>query len=295
MEGVCRLCGAKGDLELSHLIPKFIGRWSKKTSITGYFRDSHETQKRRQDLAKEYWLCGQCEDLFSTWENEFAAKVFFPFVDEDVHTVEYGPWLAKFCASVSWRTLTYIVSKNLTSVVDTEYVRFRDRAEERLRKFLLGTSTNLFENEQHLFPLDEVKSTTIENAPSHLNRYFLRTIAMDVIGNSKVNYIYTKLPKFIILGIIRDDTSSTMRSSRVALGSGLISPRKFVWTHGIGEYIMEKVEEIRVLSDRIPQKQQEKIEAELLSDLERAKKSKLFKAIEEDVRLFGRGAFKDPK
>lgn len=230
-----------------------MGDDQKKTSIRGFFRDNHETQRRRQDLAKQYWLCGHCEDLFSSWENEFAAKVFFPFVDEDAHIAEYGPWLAKFCASVSWRTLTYIVAKNQTMVVEEEYVRFRNKAEKRLRNFLLGTSSNLYENEQHLFPLDEIKYTTIVNAPTHLNRYVLRTIAMDVIGNTNVNYIYTKLPKFIILGVIRDDTVNAMRSSRVALRSGVIAPRQYVWPHGVGEYIMEKAEESRILYNRIPQ------------------------------------------
>ena len=81
MKGICKLCGKNDDLRESHFIPKFVGKWIKKTSVTGYIREKNEVQKRAQDIAKEHWLCGDCEQLFSRWEREFANKVFYPFVN----------------------------------------------------------------------------------------------------------------------------------------------------------------------------------------------------------------------
>jgi hypothetical protein len=39
MRGICKLCKKEAKLEESHFIPKFIGKWVKKTSITGYLRE----------------------------------------------------------------------------------------------------------------------------------------------------------------------------------------------------------------------------------------------------------------
>lgn len=36
--GICALCGKNAELRESHLIPKFVGEWIKRTSATGYLR-----------------------------------------------------------------------------------------------------------------------------------------------------------------------------------------------------------------------------------------------------------------
>lgn len=113
MQGPCKLCGNHSQLEESHFIPKFIGKWIKKTSITSFLRNLDDMSKRVQDTAKEYWLCGDCEDLFSGWETKFANEIFFPFVDKGASVANYGQWMSKFCASISWRTLTYTRSTKL--------------------------------------------------------------------------------------------------------------------------------------------------------------------------------------
>jgi uncharacterized protein YlaI len=98
MNGKCKLCGTKGELEESHFIPKFVGKWIKKTSITGYLREHNEPHKRAQDIAKEYWLCGECEDKFSAWETKFANAVFHPFVNGKTSVASYDSWMSKFCS-----------------------------------------------------------------------------------------------------------------------------------------------------------------------------------------------------
>ncbi len=62
--GICRLCKIEAELKLSHFIPKFVGKWVKETSATGYIRFNHSINKRAQDIVKDYWLCGVCEQLF---------------------------------------------------------------------------------------------------------------------------------------------------------------------------------------------------------------------------------------
>jgi len=41
MKGICKLCGNNDVLKESHFIPKFVGKWIKKTSVTGYIREKN--------------------------------------------------------------------------------------------------------------------------------------------------------------------------------------------------------------------------------------------------------------
>lgn len=138
MHGECKLCKRYCKLQESHFIPKFVGKWLKKTSITGYIRESNVIHKRRQDIEKEYWLCGDCEKLFSSWETKFSTHIFFPVLEDNQSTLQYSEWMAKFCASLSWRTVTYIRSKNSERNEDSFYVNSLNGAEEHLAGFLLG-------------------------------------------------------------------------------------------------------------------------------------------------------------
>ncbi len=149
MNGTCKLCKKEGDLRESHILPKFIGKWIKKTSITGYLREHNELDKRAQDTAKEYLLCAECEILFSGWERNFANRIFYPFVDKNIDRANYTDWLAKFCASLSWRTLVYIRSKNEKEERSQDYINQVEAARMHLEKFLLGEVNNLNQYEQH--------------------------------------------------------------------------------------------------------------------------------------------------
>ncbi len=289
MQGKCKLCKKKKDLEVSHFIPKFIGKWSKKTSITGFLRESNEVHKRAQDLAKEFWLCGDCEDIFSKWETKFANKIFYPFVNNGISNANYGDWLSKFCASISWRTLTYIRSKNDIAGKPPEYIQLLDDAEIHISKFILGKVDNLFQYEQHLFPVDRIESVTGKGLPSNINGYFLRTISMDIAGNSSNIFTYTKLPSFIILGFIKSSNINKMRSSRIALRSGKISPRKYQWPDGFIDYIIEKANHVNELGKEI---NTEKIEKYIRDNPEKASNSKQFESFMHDYEMFGDKVFK---
>lgn len=291
MQGICKLCQKDAELRMSHFIPKFVGKWIKKTSITGYIRDSNEVHKRAQDIAKEYWLCSECEGLFSDWERSFANKVFYPFVDHNESVSSYGSWMSKFCASLSWRTLTYIRSKNSNENQAKDYIEAINAAELHLARYLLNQETSLYQYEQHLFPLERIEATTECGLPPNINRYFLRTMAMDIIGNSTDTLIYTKLPSFIVLGLVKVKEPQKMRSSRIALKHGKISPRSYYWPDGFINYIVEKAETISEAYDKIPEKHKESFEEYIINNPEKAGNSKLFEAFIYDYEQFGDDVF----
>ena len=291
-EGFCKLCGNHSRLVESHFIPKFVGKWVKNTSITGFIRQAHEVHKRAQDTAKEYWLCNECEGIFSAWETKFANKIFFPFVDKNESVANYDEWMSKFCASLSWRTLTYIRSKNTQNDNPKEYYETLDSAERHLADFLLGKLNNLNQYEQHVFPLSPIKSTTQNGLPTNINRYLLRTMAMDIIGNTTDLFIYTKIPSFMILGLIKAKEPKKMKSSRISLKSGKIHPTQYWWPDGFISYVFEKANAVSDAHNKIPKKDLEKFHAYMKNNPEKVANSKLFEAFQHDYNQFGKEVFK---
>ncbi|GLX90628.1 hypothetical protein Pfra02_31960 [Pseudomonas fragi] len=288
-QGICRLCKKNSDLKLSHFIPKFVGKWVKDTSATGYIRLNQSINKRAQDIIKEYWLCECCEQLFSSWEREFANRIFYPFMDEGKSEARYGAWLPKFCASISWRTLTYVRSEN--SSRSEEVTRALDTAERALASYLLGESNTLGEYEQHLFPLEGMTDTSVAGLPSNLNRYFLRTMQMDLLESDSSSIIYTKMPGFMLMGLAGHREANRMRSSRVAMGGGKISPRTYHWPTGFAEYMFDNVRSIEATYLSMNQTQKDKITKAVLDNPERFKASQTFKAFQHDLAMFGKSAF----
>jgi hypothetical protein len=290
--GFCKLCGNHSKLVESHLIPKFIGKWVKNTSITGFIRLVHEAHKRAQDTAKEYLLCNDCEGLFSAWETKFANKVFFPFVDKNESVAHYEEWMSKFCASLSWRTLIYIRSKNTQNDNSKEYYETLDGAEKHLADYLIGKVKTLNQYEQHVFPLGPIESTTQSGLPTNINRYLLRTMAMDIIGNTTDLFIYTKIPSFMIIGLIKVKEPKKMKASRIALKSGKISPTNYWWPDGFINYVVEKANAVSEAHNKIPKKDLAKFEKYIKDNPEKAANSKLFEAFLYDHKQFGRKVFK---
>jgi hypothetical protein len=255
-------------------------------------REHNDVQKRAQDTAKEHLLCHDCEILFSGWERSFANKIFYPFVNEDTDTATYQSWLPKFCASLSWRTLVYITEKNNSEERSEAYINAIEGAKQHLSKYLLGIEDNLNQYEQHLYPLDRIEDTSFTSFPPNMNRYFLRTTALDVVGNEKNIFAYTKFPKFMLLGVVKSDNLGRMRSSRVALANGTISPREYRWPDGFVNYIVEKANYISEVYKQIPQQHLDSFDEYIQKNPEKAGSSKLFEAFMHDYEMFGEDVFR---
>jgi hypothetical protein len=103
----CALCEQQRILVESHIFPAFLFRWKKKTAATTYLRCNEDPKKRVQDGLKVPMLCAECEGLFNKFETDFCNHVFHPLVSGKTSSASYGPWLLKFCVSVSWRILAH--------------------------------------------------------------------------------------------------------------------------------------------------------------------------------------------
>lgn len=130
--GICELCKQKSILENSHIIPKFIFDWHKKTSVTGRFRYGENINKPVQDGLKLPLLCNNCEQKLSKWENYFRKNIFHPTAQRA--PIIYDKNFMKFSVSLSWRALVYFYKENQISC---EILLDVENALEIWRKFLL--------------------------------------------------------------------------------------------------------------------------------------------------------------
>ena len=227
----CKLCGSYSPLRKSHIIPRFIGKWMKKTGLTPYLRFSGDIDKRTQDLGTMKLLCGDCENLFSPWEEKFANQIFYPMSNRQT-MFWYKPWLLKFAASLAWRA---------TQTPEYEKVResstlkpISDGMEHRLAQFILGRAKNVGSYSQHIMPVSELAEPIRPGSPM-INRYLAHAVDIDCVHDSIESemMVYVKLPMFIFLSVRGQELSKWLKSSRIKK-SGVLRPQ----THGLDANLM---------------------------------------------------------
>jgi hypothetical protein len=151
-QGQCRLCGVESNLQLSHILPAFAIRWLRESSGTGHVRRSDSPNLRVQDGEKRHLLCISCEGLLNQSETTFAGALSHPYTNGKSTEFDYGPWLLRFCVSVSWRVLLFQRDEtSLKSYAPDTIARF-NAAESAWRAFLLGQRPNPGLFQQHLLP-----------------------------------------------------------------------------------------------------------------------------------------------
>jgi hypothetical protein len=90
----------------SHILPKFIFRWIKKTG-TGRLRNIEKVNIPLQDGIVLPFLCGTCENKFNKVETYFANTFFYPIIKNDIAEIKYNENLQYFFVSIFWRLLKH--------------------------------------------------------------------------------------------------------------------------------------------------------------------------------------------
>jgi len=290
----CRLCLHATNLRYSHIIPKFVIRWLKETSATGYLRHGKDMQRRQQDGRKRPMLCAACEQLLSLWEREFADKIFTPLKQGNslAHPVPYDSWLPKFAASLSWRALIDLQSLGSPTHVHAEVIPRVYEAAEVWRRYLRNEREFISPFDQHLVPLGFVQSRTVPDTPPNINRYFARSIGFDLVSSHDQTFMFTKLPFAVIIGIIRTLKSWEWVNTRLSPSGGVFGESKhiglpgglLIYLHGQSKRMME-------LNDSLSDTQKLVIHEHVKKNVERAANSASFEAMLHDIDMFGDEAF----
>lgn len=194
--GKCALCNETKTLKESHIIPKFVGKWLRRTSITGNIRIAQQPNKRVQDIIKEYLLCESCEQKFSSFEKPFAEKIFMPHQGGSKEFV-YEEWLLKFIVSLQWRVIVYF--KNTATGMSSQLHHDLEEAQEVFRLYLNDKIDDAGTYSHHLYLVDTNTEINGNYNIDGLYTYLLRSIDPTFITNGESTLsIFTKLPGMII-------------------------------------------------------------------------------------------------
>ncbi len=289
MTGKCKLCEKNTNLEQSHIIPKFIYKWLKETSATGYLRFGQNPNKRIQDGFKEYLLCGDCEDLLNKWETEFATNIFHPLMAGKNNYFNYRSWFLKFVVSLSWRSLLYCKKIGLPHFTE-EQINEVEQALEAWRKFLLGKIKHPGKYQQHVLPVGIVSKLFMPGLPENINRYFLTGIDIDPIANNQQALVYIHIPYFIFFGGIQIKPE-LWKNTIIHVNKGTVGISKCIIPQSCADYIIDKAKEVGKIGKSLSECQKDKIEKTMRNDLGRVVNSETFKTMQADVKLFGDKTF----
>jgi hypothetical protein len=294
LNGKCALCRKDAELIESHIIPKFVIKWLKDTSLSAV-RTNIEPNKRVQDGLKKYLPCANCEGLFSTWEKQFCEQIFLPVHNnpEINKPLEYKSWALKFAVLVSWRVLEYYYQENrLLNFTDLQKQACQ-KALETWSNFLLGKEPHPGQYEQHLLPVNVIKNSSSSRISPFINRYLQRSIAFDVIRAGGSIVVFTKMGHLMLFGCVQHAHHHIWKGTKMHLNKGKIFPAgDFVVPGFLLTYFNNKADENAKLMDSVSPKQQEVIRKAFMDNIEGMADSDVFKALEYDVNLSGEEAFK---
>lgn len=231
------LCGRTGDLQASHIIPKFVGKWFKNTSATkamlnvtprqGMRSDDQKTAANDyaelvQDLPTCKIICGECEQLFSKLEKPFADEIFYPFHNSGAVRLEYGSWLEPFAVSLAWRIL-----KSGYGLFEARYpdlITYVERAEAAWRESLLGDAWAAPPYESNILFLDGVAGTGA--ASKKFDWYLRRSIECMIDCQFGRVFTYAKLPGMVFVTAIIPNVLKDWQGTRIGESGVLASQHR---------------------------------------------------------------------
>lgn len=284
--GTCALCKKENVvLEESHIIPKFVTRKQKADSVNGRLRNGMNPNVVVQDGAKEYLLCGECEDLFSKVETKFSRAVFYPFVDGTLSEFEYDEWLNDFIVSVNWRNLI-VDMEGWEKTLEPKRLKVFKKKEEVLRKYLLGKRNFLFTIENHIFFFNDIKEISgIDPSQVRMHTFFRHGQYGYSFYADNGYYIVTNMLGLLIVTILKKNKGEQWINTKVRRkGKFDLSTSQHIKSQVLAD-MLDYMEEERKKRSMLSETQRNKIAEELKKNPEKFLKSKYYKDMQKDNAL----------
>lgn len=229
--GTCALCRRVDHLQTSHIMPKFVGKWIKDTSLTGFMSNIINNKiKRVQDLPTLPLLCRDCEQRFSRFEKYFADKIFYPVHKDNVTELKYDYRLELFAVSLGWRTLiSHYESLKSNHPIFNKQIEL---AESTWREFLLGNRQTVHPYENHL-----TFSVRVDN--EEMNRYLDRSVDSTIVSDSSRMFAYTKLVHIIFITPIQPTTLNGWEGTHICRNGRIKSPHR-INDNGYWDFLLDR-------------------------------------------------------
>lgn len=291
MLGQCRLCLKTSQLQHGHIIPAFAVNWLKSSSPK-YMRGNLKPNLRLEDGYKRYFFCRDCEQLLCGWEKSFKEKVFAPLHKNPLaaHSIRCEDWLLKFAVSLSWRVLLFCEDLGLPQM-SAERKTSLTEAGEVWRKFLLGEIENPKQFEQHLLPLYYVDDSSLFNDSTHINRYLLSALDLDLVIWDSTVLVYAKLGRLLFFGLVEDEYRSQWQGTEIhAEDARIEEPGSYSVPANILKYVGRKADAAALAASSLSPKQQKKINDFVEAHPNEVGASEYVKALRHDIAA-QRGGF----
>ena len=245
VNGVCRLCKRAAELKESHLIPKFVFDWMKRTG-SPYFRVSGQPNKREQDGRKYHLLCGDCEQRFSTRERWFSENVFVPYLERKVTSFPYTDSLFYFLVSVLWRVLQDDLGELLA---DHPHHARVELAEYEWRTYLLGGPLPPTYNEVQLF-ITDLDAGEEPQPVVNYNRYFTRAVDHTVAHSQTRCFAYAKFARFVVFGGISGLDPALFVGTKVLPVLSVLSIPQEARDVAVNEFMLDRARSLHTMMDK---------------------------------------------
>ncbi|HKI55482.1 MAG TPA: hypothetical protein VJ987_15260 [Anaerolineales bacterium] len=263
------------ELRESHVIPKFVARWLKETSATGYLRQGIQSNLRKQDFSTEHLLCNDCENRISKWENLFAETIFFPYLNDGKREFEYKEWLLKFSVSLIWR-LGVSELENFRGY-QPQLTSHLEQALSVWRNYLLDDTPMQESYGFHLFFIDFVKSVQGGTIPEGFHWYTLRGVDGTLPANDTEVYGYVKLPAMAFFSGVTPRRPSKFKNTRIFESGKIRAANQVVLNPVFGEFYLDRARQAWEMTKATSLKQQEKIRETINGNPERNLQSESFR------------------
>jgi hypothetical protein len=243
----CELHKIEAELCESHIIPKFVYDWMKKTG-TGRFRRLGTLNSPIQDGIKKYMLCKDCEEKFSKYEKWFSEKVFNPYINNSESVVKNENELKYFVVSVLWRILKLFKDDGNNYNFKIEL----NKAEIEWRKYLLNDIPISIHKNFHLILIDS--DCWIEEKSDF---YFTRAVDIEIAENENLSFVYAKFSRFILIGEIIGFIESSFQNSNITIENEFRLSNQKINEPLIIEFFRSRVSNIKGFDD-LSEKQKKK-------------------------------------
>ncbi|MDO9340623.1 MAG: hypothetical protein Q7T72_08885 [Bacteroidales bacterium] len=272
----CKLCHSSTELQLSHIVPKFVYSWMKKSG-TGRFRQLKKLNKPIQDGIKKYLLCEECEKKIAQKEKWFKENLFESYLNAPKTQFTNNPALFYFAISVLWRVLIYFKDDGNQYYFKKEL----DLAEKEWRAFLLkGVPLKLFQNIHFIFIPEEFD---IRSNVKNLYSYFHRTVDLEIVESDQKSFVYAKFSRFILIGEIFGITESDFIGTNLNLIEALIPSTQEIKDSDVVDFMLSRVTRIKSYEDLSPNQQQQN-DNYYKEKLDRIKNSDYWNVLKKDTK-----------
>ena len=289
----CGLCGKSASLQSSHIVPKFVFDYLKKTSAvenTRLRRPLENIKIPYQDSDKPKLLCHDCEELFSAKETYFRNQIFMPYQEGRLtQEFAYLNQLLYFITSVNWRTLYLDLCGGFSGMpMHMDTLNQLIDSEEIMRSFLLGHRQDIGTIETHIYFFDMLKATTADILEDRPSTYFLRSISdYTICYENGTIIVFALMMGILIASIIARSTDEQWNGTIVnKTGGKIIVPQSF--QSALSGTLLEDMKSSSHTT--LPEKAQAQILEKVKANPQRYKESAQYKMEQSDKNLLDKKA-----